>query len=211
MVLIRQTEAPLPTKESTYIDSPITGGQIGRMIDKTNHLALARSLRSIHFNNTLQTFSPYSSYTTKGDSFELNANTPSSGHTHEIPYLSTVNATHLEVTLKIRCKGTPSVTISLYTFVPGAPVAIDTGIEWTALNRGLVAQTYNLSSGDLRYDVQTLTTGSLTRGDAAGIDSPRPLIVPSLNRGSVLMVRIVCVDTDLLTADIFERFSEEWS
>ena len=61
---------------------------------------------------------------------------------------------------------------------------------------------YTTSSGAIFYDPPTGTTGT---------DDPRPLYIPSANRGDMLILEVRVEDCDIVQLDIFDLYQPEVS
>ena len=85
--------------------------------------------------------------------------------------------------------------------------------RWLRVDRGeRTPSTDRLYRGrDTRYNLLELTTTAQNQGRVWRVDEPRPLVVPSANRGNELMVRFTAAEVEITSVDIFELYEVEWS
>lgn len=212
MALINAYEIAVPSPRSCSVDSPVFGGTMASFIDLTNHLALGRARRAIHANFTRRSTEDFADLDGNTDSIDLDAIAPGSTETLEIPWLSSPMARYVTLYVRYRATGTPSLTAELYELNTsgGAHTLLDAGCEWTTTNGRLQPTDYT-EGRDTRYNLLELTTTAQIRAASGGVDEPRPLIVPSANRGNELMVRFTAAEVEITSVDIFELYEVEWS
>lgn len=211
MALINAFEAAAPSPRACMVDAPVMGGTMAQMIDLVNHLGAGRSRRVIHANFTRGqgTFSDLVDDTDIFTPFLFN---PPSTKTLEVPFLSSPIGRYLVLFLTVQASGTtPSLTVELFKLNTsgGAHTLIDAGVKWDTINNRI---TPTVEQGAVTvYPIQVITTGAQVQSAGAGVDDPRPLIIPSAQRGENLMVRFTCAEINIEAVDIFELYEENWA
>ena len=211
MALILSYEIAAPSPRECNVDAPITGGSMASLVDLTNHLALARSRRVVHSSLSYQLPKNYTSYDAATDTADLDQHFPVSSRTVEIPWLSSPLARYAWIRILLRAQDNSSILAELYQLnAGGVAVKLDGGCEWTLANQGLADLSYQVNDST-QYALGVVSTGATPRTAGAGVDEPRPLIIPVANRGDELMIKFTCVFADLFSVDIFELYEGSWS
>ena len=205
---------PPPPKASTKWQRPVLGGPVGRFADTALHLAGARYRKVSHHSITYPR-------TTAGDAtflLGMDYREPASVRALEIPFRPSVMGRYIGLIMEVTPKdtGAASITVELRTF-GNASVLIDAGCVWSQLNGQIII---NDRAGS--YPRSTLTTGVICSGGVAPVGfptNPRCLFVPDdaspvsppNYRGEKCMLKVLCVDIDPYSLDIFEMFEGDIS
>jgi len=193
------------------VDTPVMGGTMAQMIDLVNHLGVGRARRVIHANFT-RGQGTFADLVDRTDIFTQFTEAPSSSETIEIPFRSSPIGRYAFLFLTIQASGsTPAIVAELFQMntTGGAHTLIDAGCQWNTINNRL---TPSVRRGQVvTYPIQTISTGAQIQATGAGVSDPRPLVIPSANRGDNLLLRLSCTEVRVEAADIFELYEESWA
>jgi len=193
------------------VDVPVMGGTIAQMMDLANHLGVGRARRVIHANFT-RGQGTFADLVDRTDIFTMFTEPPSSSETLEIPWLSSPLGRYAYLFLTIQASGTtPAIVAELFKLdtTGGAHTLIDAGCQWNTTNNRL---TPSVRRGQVvTYPIQTIGTGAQVQATGAGVSDPRPLVIPLVNRGDNLMLRLSCTEVRVEAVDILELYEESWA
>ena len=213
-MLIPSSFRKLPNEQGCYNNQVVMGGTVAQMASALSQLSHCKFLGEAHCQ-----FS-HATYSTQWGSEQFGARLHTatrvkksySGYTYNVLYQSTALSERLAVLIVYGCDkqgGTPYIKAELRDTASNSynGTVLDYGIQWG------IQQLENLSvpfgdamppdawafSGTRKLDAPTNTTP----------EPPRPLYVPSANRGDLLNIKLTVSSTSITAVHIYDIYQLE--
>jgi hypothetical protein len=207
--------SPTPPEQGYYIESPVSGGGASALMAQVVQEASVRGLARAHYPITRGVF--WDTYNIE----TMPAAYVDSGATHDLFLQTSGHAAHIAMIIRYAVYGgepvkgpSPTIDVDLRN-ITGATV-YDIGCQYTQ-NNGLEYDgnfALNLGTALLGIDYQPneATSGAHPlheppSGGYTAATAPRPLYIPSAQRGDLLMIRVASSQCTVVHVDLLEVLS----
>ena len=207
--------SPTPPAQGYYIESPVSGGGASALMAQVVQEASVRGLARAHYPITRGVF--WDTYNIE----TMPAAYVDSGATHDLFLQTSGHAAHIAMIIRYAVYGgepvkgsSPTIDVDLRN-ITGATV-YDIGCQYTQ-NNGLEYDgnfALNLGTALLGIDYQPneATSGAHPlheppSGGYTAATAPRPLYIPSAQRGDLLMIRVASSQCTVVHVDLLEVLS----
>ena len=205
----------LPPEQGYYIEAPVSGGGASALMAQVVHEASVRGLSRAHYPITrgLRSLAQPTE--------SLPIVDVDTGATHDLFFVTSGHAAHIAIIIRYGIYGgepvktaSPTITADLRS-VSGSIVYV-VGIEFNQGNGlefdGQFGLDYFASVLQIDYQPNETTTGAhpLHEPPSGGYTSataPRPLYIPSAQRGDLLMIRVSSSQCTIVHVDFVEVMS----
>ena len=207
-MLVPSSFQPLVSEESCYMGVSVMGGVVNQFAQSLVMMSHCKFLGSAHYTIAKDTFDSASSTTQFTNWNGTPAGLNKQNKTYQFFYASTelsewVGLIFQYVATKESSTNDPSIRFGVHNLsgtLLSKRVLFEFPQHLQMSTTNVLEVPYTATSGAIFYDPPTGTSGT---------DEPRPLYIPSANRGDMLIIEVEVTDCDLVQLDIFDLYQSE--
>lgn len=207
-MLVPSSFQPLTSETSCYMGVTVMGGVLNQFAQSLVMMSHCKFLGSAHYTIAKDTYDLGTSATT----FTNFNGTPPGLNKQQKDYTFFYGSTELSewiglifqyVATKESSSNDPNIKFTVKDLsgtILSKPILFEYPQHLQMSDTSILQNPYTTTSGAIFYDPPTGTTGT---------DEPRPLYIPSANRGDMLIIEVRVEDCDLVQLDIFDLYQAE--